>query len=70
MEFGQYIYRDTYTCRSVIANSNLIRMKPFHNFLSKMGVYEVEIHGAKVKVSVIDKVAVVETKIAEFEGFT
>ena len=38
------------------------------SFLSKMGMYDIEIHGANVKVSVVDNHALVDAKINELKS--
>jgi hypothetical protein len=38
------------------------------SFLSRIGTYEVDIHGAKVKVSVVDNSTVIDAKIEEFKS--
>jgi len=38
------------------------------SFLSKMGMYDIEIHGANVKVSVVDNPALVDAKINELKS--
>ena len=38
------------------------------SFLSRIGTYEVEIQGAKVKVSVVDNSTVIDAKIEEFKS--
>ncbi|KAK2640315.1 hypothetical protein Ddye_028110 [Dipteronia dyeriana] len=43
-------------------------MKPFQLYMSKMGTYEVEIHGVQVNVIVIDNEAVVDIEIAELRS--
>ncbi|XP_030959777.1 uncharacterized protein LOC115981635 [Quercus lobata] len=47
--------------------SNMINLIPL-SFLSKMGVYDIEIHGANVKVSVVDNLALVDAKINELKS--
>ena len=43
-------------------------MKPFQYYMSKMGTYEVEIHGVQVNAIVIDNEAVVDIEIAELRS--
>ena len=38
------------------------------SFLSKMGMYDIDIHGAKVKVSIVDNHALVDAKINELKS--
>ncbi|KAL0006257.1 hypothetical protein SO802_013818 [Lithocarpus litseifolius] len=38
------------------------------SFLSKMGMYDIEIHGANVKVSIVDNLALVDAKINELKS--
>ncbi|KAM3704609.1 hypothetical protein ACB098_03G018000 [Castanea mollissima] len=38
------------------------------SFLSKMGLYDIEIHGANVKVSLVENLALVDAKIDEFRS--
>ncbi|XP_075657383.1 uncharacterized protein LOC142627413 [Castanea sativa] len=47
--------------------SNMINLIPL-SFLSKMGMYDIEIHGANVKVSVVDNHALVDDKINELKS--
>jgi len=46
---------------------NMINIIPL-SFLSKMGLYDIEIHGANVKVSLVENLALVDAKIDEFKS--
>ena len=46
---------------------NMINLIP-PSFLSKMGMYDIDIHGAKVKVSIVDNRALVDAKINELKS--
>ena len=38
------------------------------SFLSKMGLYDIEIHSANVKVSLVENLALVDAKMDEFKS--